>query len=497
MEPEQVSDAELIVRVRSGDASAMGELYARHHEAALRVARATSRDAHLADDLVSSAFERIQGAISRGAGPVDSFRAYLYTVIRRLAVEAGILRSREEDTADWTPHEAAMAVQHGEARSLEAQLVAKAFGTLPERQQAVLWYLEVEGLTPLQAAPLFDLTPNATSALAVRARDALRSAYIQAHVSDHPVHEHCAPTRRRMGAYLRSATSAREAAKIEAHLLECDECPLVLEELKDVGYGLKSVFAPLLLGGGVLGGVLSAIGGGGDAAMATGLAGGSGGPGGHGASRSLLQEPGTKVAVAAISVLAVLGVTTVVSAAVNAVPAAPIAAPLAADVPAPAGRPTPSPTPPVPVPPPVAAPPAPDAPAPDPEAPPPAPAEPAAEPAPSVEPPPVAALDLQFTEDEQLPGGEWAGRVIATVTNSNPWPADAALRLSLPPGVALDGSRAPEGIEAWDCGVLAVPVACTAAGIPPGAVVRLAVPVIIAADALGARPVASLSVTRP
>ncbi|MBO9578701.1 MAG: sigma-70 family RNA polymerase sigma factor, partial [Microbacteriaceae bacterium] len=268
MQPEQVSDAELIVRVRSGDTAAMGELYARHHEAALRVARATSGDAHLAEDLVSSAFERTHGAIERGAGPVDSFRAYLYTVIRRLAVEAGIRKSREQDTDDWSPYEASTAVGNDTDRGLEAQLVAKAFQTLPERQQAVLWYLEVEGLTPLQAAPHFGLSPNATSALAVRARDALRVAYLQAHVSDHPIHAECGPTRRLLGGYLRSTLSQRDAGKVEDHLKACDECPLVLEELKDVGYGLKSVFAPLLIGGGLIGGLLVAIGGGDDRAMA-------------------------------------------------------------------------------------------------------------------------------------------------------------------------------------------------------------------------------------
>lgn len=502
MEPEKVSDAELIVRVRSGDATAMGELYARHSDAALRVARATSRDPHLAEDLVSTAFERIQGAIARGAGPADSFRAYLYTVIRRLAAEAGVLRAREQDVDDWSPYESVTALDDDQDRGLEAALVSKAFSSLPERQRAVLWYLEVEGMTPLQAAPLFGLSPNATSALAVRARDALRVAYLQAHVSEHPVHAECGPVRKHMGAYLRATISPRDAAKVEAHLLVCDECPLVLEELKDVGYGLKSVFGPILIGGGVLGGVLAAIGGGGsDGAMAAtagaGLvgagasAGGSASPGGSSGSGAGQSSQTTWVAAAAIAVLATVGVTTVVSAAVNAAPAA---APMAAEAddasgspvraapvqtPSPSPTPTPQPAPVVPVVP-IAEPEPPAAPAP-----------------PVVAPPPAATLSLDFTEDQELPDGSWLGRVLVSVTNANAETISARLGVVLPDGVTFDASRPLVGIEAWTCDPFTTTVTCVASSIPAGGSVGLSVPVTIADSAIGSRPIANVSVTRP
>jgi len=498
MTPEQVSDAELIIRVRSGDANAMGDLYERHREAALRVARATCRDPHLADDLVSAAFERVHGAISRGAGPDDSFRAYLYTVIRRLASDAGVLKSRERDTDDWSPYEAQTAVGDDSERTLEAQLVAKAFATLPERQQSVLWYLEVEGLTPLQAAPLFGLTPNATSALAVRARDALRVAYIQAHVSDNPVHVNCEPARRLMGGYLRSTLSQRDAARIEAHLVECDECPLVLEEIKDVGYGLKSVFGPVLLGGGVLGGALSVLGSGGEGAMAAagvagaGAVGAGAGSGGWGSRAAGQSKQGMNIAVAAASVLAVLAVATVVSAAVSAGSAAPVEAPPAAisepapvRTPAPA-TPTPTPT---------------STPTPTPTAPPAAPVQPVADP---VAPPPapqdlpsVAALTIDFTEDSQQPDLSWLGRVLVTATNSNTWAIDASLRVALPAGVAVDTSQPLDGIADWSCSDLTTsPIVCTSSDIPAAGTVHLTIPVTIEAAALGSRPTANVAVSR-
>src|SRR2546430_10213444 len=45
-----------------------------------------------------------------------------------------------------------------------------------------LWQLEVEGKTPAEVAPMFGLSGNGASALAMRAREGLRQAYLQEHI---------------------------------------------------------------------------------------------------------------------------------------------------------------------------------------------------------------------------------------------------------------------------------------------------------------------------
>src|SRR4051794_41475889 len=80
--PEGPSDAELIARVRNGDLEAYGELYARHHYAAERMARQLV-PANDADDLASEAFAKVLDALRVGGGPDVSFRAYLLTTVRR------------------------------------------------------------------------------------------------------------------------------------------------------------------------------------------------------------------------------------------------------------------------------------------------------------------------------------------------------------------------------------------------------------------------------
>ncbi len=484
------SDAGLLLLVRGGDLAAMGVLYARHREAGLRVARAVTGDPHLAEDLVATAFERIQLALTRGHGPDDSFRAYLYTVIRRLAVEHGERKSREDDVDDWQPYEAATALVDDTDGSIESQLVAKAFSSLPDRHQAVLWYLDVEGMTPAQAAPIFDLSPNAVSALAVRARDALRDAYVQAHVSDSPVRAACGPTRKRMGAYLRGTLSNRDRTKVDAHLAECDECPSVLHELRDVSGGLRSVFGPLVVGGLGLGiGAAVAFGGGTQSASAAIPAGGAGAPG---AAPRHPASTAQKVAIGAVLVLVALIGVTAASAAVGGA-ANPGIAPAAPPAPPDDDDPVlPMPTDP------------PASPTLDPTLPPPperpsTPVTSAPTPVQTSSPPPAAALDIDLSDDgdDGTGTGGRLGTVTIEVRNIDATPITATLRIDLPDGMTFDAARAVRADPVWACDTAnCTTQTCIATGVPVGADLNLAIPVAIPFEDLGARPVANLSVTR-
>ncbi|MCD1268440.1 sigma-70 family RNA polymerase sigma factor [Microbacterium sp. MEC084] len=184
-------DAELVRRSRAGDAHAFAALWDRHHRAALAVARSTGAAAD-ADDLVQESFARVFGILRRGGGPTGPFRAYLFTAIRNTAVSWA--RARRETSAieeleavpDPTTTEDALLAADDHWRVLHA------FRTLPSRWQEVLWYCEVEGLGPGEAAPLLGMTPGAVKQLAFRAREGLREAWIQAHVATMGDGEDCA-----------------------------------------------------------------------------------------------------------------------------------------------------------------------------------------------------------------------------------------------------------------------------------------------------------------
>src|SRR6059058_5550163 len=78
--PEGPSDAEFIARVRNGDMEAYGELYARHHHAAERMARQLV-PANDADDLASDAFAKVLDVLRVGGGLDVLFCVYLLMMV--------------------------------------------------------------------------------------------------------------------------------------------------------------------------------------------------------------------------------------------------------------------------------------------------------------------------------------------------------------------------------------------------------------------------------
>ncbi|GEL99028.1 hypothetical protein CTE05_25750 [Cellulomonas terrae] len=280
-------DAELIASARSGDTAAIGALYERHAGAAWVVARQYSDSPEDADDVVADSFTAVFGAIERGNGPEAAFRAYLFTVVRRVAGLRREKNRRVQPTDDIAVLEAGTALagtaEEPALAGFERGVVARAFHSLPERWQAVLWHTEVEGLTPAEIAPILGLTANGTAALAYRAREGLRQAYLQQHLQD-PLDDGCRAVAGKLGAYVRGGLGTRETGQVEAHLEDCGTCRGLLLELGDVNHGMRAVIAPLVLGLAGLGalGFALPVGGGPAAGAAAAAAGGAGAGAGAG-----------------------------------------------------------------------------------------------------------------------------------------------------------------------------------------------------------------------
>ena len=130
----------------------------------------------------------------------------------------------------------------------EGGAAAKAFATLPERWQMVLWHLEVENQKPADIAPLLGMSANSVSALAYRAREGLRQAYLNMHSAD-LVSDACRETNGLLGGYVRGALSRRDATRVEDHLEHCRPCTAAYLELSEVNSSLAALLGPALLGG--------------------------------------------------------------------------------------------------------------------------------------------------------------------------------------------------------------------------------------------------------
>lgn len=238
LEPVQhPAEAALLQRLRDGHDDAFGELYELHVGAVRRLARGLSADRSEADDITAETFFRVLQALRRGSGPRDSARAYLLTVARRVSWEWHAARREVPIPDDELTSRLGSA---HEASTAEQVLIANAFSRLPERWRVVLWQTEVEGVQPAVVAPHFGLSPNATAALARRARMGLRAAYLQAHVATREEPGRCRTVLDKLGGYTTGMVTGSQARKVRAHLRRCPTCRSTHGQLRDVFSSLRT-----------------------------------------------------------------------------------------------------------------------------------------------------------------------------------------------------------------------------------------------------------------
>jgi RNA polymerase sigma factor (sigma-70 family) len=300
---EETSDSELLTRARGQDRDAIATLYARHRPTARRVATTYAR-AGEPDDLVNEAFFRVIGALERGGGPEDSFRAYLLVTLRRTAMES-IARTHDEPVAE-VPEPVAAQTGAPPLDVADRQMIIAAYAALTAPQQSVLWQTAVEGRRPRELAPVLGMSANAVSAFASRARDRLREAYLQAHIATTP-HPQCEPHRSRLGAFVRDSLAHSDRADTHNHVADCSSCHQLVSELTDVNTLLLRSLVPTFLGTSETGVAVAAAGAGGGAAV---FAKGAGSGGLAGLRRLITvprSNPGVGAGAVAATAVAVAG----------------------------------------------------------------------------------------------------------------------------------------------------------------------------------------------
>ncbi|MEF9904910.1 sigma-70 family RNA polymerase sigma factor [Streptomyces sp. P9-A2] len=485
------SDAGLVARMRAGDDSAYEELYRRHAEAVRRYARTCCRDTHTADDLTAEVFARVLQAVRGGSGPEHAVRAYLLTTVRRVAASWTQSAKREQLVDDFAvfvtqaarlPHVSGpdpldLGADVRAMHEAEQSMAMQAFRSLPERWQAVLWHTEVEDESPSTVATLFGLDANGTRVLASRAREGLKQAYLQAHVSATLTDdEECARYADQLGTYARGRLRTRAERGLRKHLDTCARCRLAATQVQEVAGGIPSLVPVAVIGwfgaagyakaAGLLAGGTAAAGA---AGAAAGGSGGSGGAAGAAASEGLAAPVKAGLAAGVVAVATAAAIAFALSGnekpseepkaappASSPVvreeppppsektpkpapppPAPALAPPAPAPTPAPASKPTPTPTPtPEPVPPPGPAPAPKPTPTPTP-APPPAPT-PAPPPPP---PPPPTPTVHQLSELSHDISGDGDAPEMRIRESSWVWQRSALsiARRSHSPGVTVRG----------------------------------------------------------
>ena len=242
----EVDDLELTSRAREGDEGAVVELWKRHFPAALSTARRVARQPRDAEELAADAFSGMLAALSSGGGPTGSVRAYLLTSVRNGVTT----RARRANASDILTDENAVLENAADvpfdpvATASELSLMREAFATLPERWRHVLWRTAVDHDSNILVAEELGVSPNAVAALARRARQGLRAAYVQVHVSRGVVDPGCLPFIGGLAALLPDAEGNSDTAE---HVRGCPRCTERLAELRRVDRNLSGFLTPAVL----------------------------------------------------------------------------------------------------------------------------------------------------------------------------------------------------------------------------------------------------------
>ncbi|KRF29194.1 RNA polymerase sigma factor [Phycicoccus sp. Soil802] len=242
---DQTPDAVLLDRLRAGDREAAVDLWTRHYPSVLLAARRVTRQPRDAEEIASDAFSGMLSALSGGAGPTTSVRAYLVTSVRNLAASRATRSSAgdvmtddvalfDKPTADTTAHMS------------ELQLVRVAFAELPQRWQIVLWRTAVDKDSNIEVGRAMGLSPNGVAALAKRARRGFRLSYLRAHLSDRGVEAQCKPFIDGLADLSISDVDAPPA--LVAHVASCVACTRRIDELRVVNLNFAGIVGPAVLG---------------------------------------------------------------------------------------------------------------------------------------------------------------------------------------------------------------------------------------------------------
>lgn len=228
-------DTALLTRARTGDASAIAELYEVHLPAAHRLA-VLLVGFDDADDLLADAFARVVAQFIAGVGPTTNFHGYLFTTLRNRHRDLQRRGGHEEPASDhpWLL-EAAVAPSEDAAEDFDSDLAAAALASLPPAWQQVIHLLEVEERTVAETAALLGLRPSAVSSLAYRGREGLRAAYLDQLIKQAPARtSECDWVRQRMSRYVRTTLCASAVARFDSHLPTCTTCAPLLGHLRQV-----------------------------------------------------------------------------------------------------------------------------------------------------------------------------------------------------------------------------------------------------------------------
>lgn len=249
-------DADVVEYIRSGAPAARPaaqEFRRRHLPAVLAYACLFGKDHIAADDLAARAFVLATQEAVRGIDPQGTWRHRLLVLVQQaaLAWAAGGGRGRlAPDFVDWLTSTGGTTSDRSVPLGLRPRdgSMLTAFHRLPERARGVLWHSVMEQEPDNAVSLLLGIEPDALEGIREPAQEAMRQAYLRAHLERNGDRT-CQGYQRIIEAAAQPGDH-RYSADLERHLAGCRCCATALTELIRMRQDPRTILADGLLGWG-------------------------------------------------------------------------------------------------------------------------------------------------------------------------------------------------------------------------------------------------------
>ena len=178
-------DAQLAALAAAGDDNAFTTLVTRFHPAVFRWSLIFADDPDEAEDIAQEVFVRVHRQIGdyRSDGPLEG---WLYRITRRAAAQLRRTRRRRGRlalTPGARPLRDVYTTDPGGRvdRQRAATVIRELFADLPRRQREVFDLIDLQGLSPAEAAERMGMKPVTVRAHLFKARKAIRDSLLATH----------------------------------------------------------------------------------------------------------------------------------------------------------------------------------------------------------------------------------------------------------------------------------------------------------------------------
>jgi RNA polymerase sigma factor (sigma-70 family) len=180
-------DAQLASLAAAGDDSAFTTMVTRYQPAVFRWALMFARDPDEAEDVAQEVFVRAHRQLSQYRSD-GSLEAWLYAITRRVAYQMLRTRRRRSRLAlspGARPLRDVYTTDPGGRvdRERAAAVIREMFSELPPRQREIFDLIDLQGLTPAEAAERTGLKPVSVRANLFKARSTIRARFLATHPS--------------------------------------------------------------------------------------------------------------------------------------------------------------------------------------------------------------------------------------------------------------------------------------------------------------------------